>query len=237
MFDQRNSEPAVVVVSRMYNQRYAGPYDGRAATASAPALLGQVLGITGVGFLITALSAYLFRDVPQGAATIALFAGLGLILIMNLTRRNPGVALLMFYGFAFLEGIGIAPLIAHYVNIGASDVVFNAAGTTGAGMLAMGAAAYTFSVDWRRFSGIAMGALMLLIIAGIASLFFHFLSPTVYSWAILGIFTVITLGDFSRIRAGGNGASAVDLAIAIYLDALNIFLALLQLFGAKSRDD
>jgi modulator of FtsH protease len=221
----------------MYDQRYARPYGGGAAAVSTPALLGQVLGITGVGFLITALSSYLFRDISQGAAGIAMFAGLALVFVMNFTRRNPRVALLMFYGFAFLEGIGIAPIIAHYVNGGMSDVVVNAAGTTGAGMLAMGAAAYTFSVDWRRFSGLAMGALMILIIVGIASLFFHFLSPTVYSWAILAIFTVITLGDFSRIRAGGGGASAVDLAIAIYLDALNIFLALLQLFGAKSRDD
>lgn len=221
----------------MYDQRYARPYGGGATVASAPALLGQVLGITGVGFLITALSSYLFRGVGHGPAMIALFAGLGLILVMNLTRRNPRVALLMFYGFAFLEGIGIAPLIMQYINAGASDVVVNAAGTTGAGMLAMGAAAYTFSVDWRRFSGLAMGALMILIIAGVASLFFHFLSPTVYSWAILAIFTVITLGDFSRIRAGGDGLTAVDLAIAIYLDALNIFIALLQLFGVKSRDD
>ena len=49
----------------------------------------------------------------------------------------------------------------------------------------------------------------------------------------LGVFTLLTLIDFSRIRAGGDGASPVELAVAIYLDAINIFLALLRLFGSR----
>jgi modulator of FtsH protease len=75
------------------------------------------------------------------------------------------------------------------------------------------------------------------VLVGIASIFFHFLNPGVYAWATLGIFTLLTLIDFSRIRAGGGGATAVDLAVSIYLDGLNIFIALLQLFGMRSRDD
>ena len=94
-----------------------------------------------------------------------------------------------------------------------------------------------FSVDWRRFQGVAFAAAHRLVLAGLASIFFHFLSPGVYAWATLGIFTLITLVDFSRIRAGGDGLTAVDLAVSIYLDALNIFIALLQFFGMRSRDD
>ena len=37
--------------------------------------------------------------------------------------------------------------------------------------------------------------------------------------------------------AGGDGLTAVDLAVSIYLDGLNIFIALLELFGMRSRDD
>jgi modulator of FtsH protease len=128
-------------------------------------------------------------------------------------------------------------MIMRYVQIDGPDVVVNAAGTTGAGMLVLGAVAFTFSVDWRRFQGVAFGLLMALIVVGIASAFLHFLQPGVYAWATLGIFTLITLIDFSRIRAGGGGATAVDLALSIYLDAINIFVALLQLFGIRSRDD
>ncbi len=114
----------------------------------------------------------------------------------------------------------------------------NAAGTTGFGMLVLGGVAFVFSVDWRRFSGIAFGLLIALIIVGIISAFTHFLHPGTYAWLTLGVFTLITLIDFSRIRAGGDGNSPVQLAVSIYLDAINIFLALLQLFGMRSsRDD
>jgi modulator of FtsH protease len=219
----------------MNNPRYSG-YQSGAAVASAPALLGQVLGITGVGFLITALATYLFRDVSYTASMIAMFGGFLMIVFMRAVRRNPPVALLWFYAFAFIEGIGIAPLIAYYARL-SPEVVFDAAATTGFGMLVLGGVAFTFSIDWRRFQGLAFGALILLVLVGIASIFFHFISPSAYSWVTLGVFTLLTLVDFSRIRAGGDGLTPVDLAVSIYLDGLNIFLALLQLFGIRSRDD
>ncbi len=219
------------------NNRYRDYPAPQSAVASAPALLGQVLGITGVGFLITALAAYLFRGVSPMVGLIAFFVGFGMILMMGTQRRNPAVALLWFYAFTFVEGVGLAPTIMRYVQLDGPAVVVNAAGTTGFGMLVLGAVAYTFSLDWRRFSGLATGALLLLVVAGIASMFLHFLQPGVYAWLTLGVFTLITLVDFSRIRAGGDGLSAVDLAVSIYLDAINIFLALLQLFGLRSRDD
>jgi modulator of FtsH protease len=218
----------------MYN-RYPQQLPSRAV--SAPGLLGQVLGITGVGFLITALAAYVFRGVSPFAGMIAFFAGFVMIFIMSAVRRNPQVALLWFYAFTFVEGVGLAPMIARYVNIDGSDVVVNAALTTGFGMLTLAAVAFTFSVDWRRFQGLAVGALFALIVVGLISAFVHFLQPGIYAWATLGIFTLLTLVDFSRIRAGGDGYSAVELSVSIYLDAINIFIALLSLFGLRSRDD
>lgn len=205
---------------------------------NTPALLGQVLGITGVGFLLTALAAYLFRGISPGAGLLAFLAGFVVLIVMQVQRQNAQAALLWFYAFTFLEGIGLAPTIAHYVRAVGPDVVVNAAGTTGFGMLVLGGVAFVFSIDWRRFSGIAFGALIALLIAGVISAFTHFLHPGVYAWLTLAVFTLITLVDFSRIRAGGDGASPVQLAVSIYLDAINIFVALLQLFGMRSsRDD
>jgi modulator of FtsH protease len=221
----------------MDNPRYSGYRPAIGPTVSSAALLGQVLGITGVGFLITALAAYLFRGVSPLVGIIAVFVGLAMLFIMNGVRRNPQVALLWFYAFTFVEGVGLAPTIMRYVNISGPEVVVDAAATTGFGMLVLGGVAFTFSIDWRKFQGLAFGALMVLILVGLVSMFFHFLSPGVYAWATLGIFTLLVLVDFSRIRAGGDGLTAVDLAISIYLDAINIFLALLQLFGMRSRDD
>jgi modulator of FtsH protease len=221
----------------MNNPRYSGYPSVAGPAVSSPALLGQVLGITGVGALITSLAAYLFRGVSPLVGTIAFFVGFGMLFIMSSARRNPQVALLWFYAFTFVEGVGLAPTIMRYVNLSGPEVVVEAAATTGFGMLVLGGVAYTFSIDWRRFQGLAFGALMVLVLVGLASVFFHFLQPGVYAWATLGIFTLITLIDFSRIRAGGDGLTAVDMAVSIYLDMINIFIALLQLFGMRSRDD
>lgn len=210
-----------------------GSSSARQAAGSSVNLLGLVLGITGIGFLITAVAAYLFRDVPYGVALIAMLGGLAIIFVMNSVRESPQAALLWFYAFTFLEGIGIAPVIAHYARALGPDVVVNAAGTTGFGMLVLGGVAFVFSVDWRRFSGIALGLLVALIVVGIVSMFTHWVHPTTYSWLTLGVFTLLTLVDFSRIRAGGDGLTPVQLAVAIYLDGINIFLALLRLFGSR----
>jgi len=225
----------------MYQPRspYGRPVYGAsyAPAVSTPGLLGQVLGITGVGFVITAAAAYLFRGIPYGMGLIALIAGFILLFVMGAVRNNAPVALLLFYAFTFLEGIGIAPVVNRYATAIGPDVVVNAAATTGFGMLVLGGVAFVFSVDWRRFSGLAFGLLIALIVVGIISAFTRFIHPDVYSWMVLGVFTLLTLIDFSRIRAGGGGATPVELAIAIYLDAINIFLALLELFGSRSRRD
>ena len=41
--------------------------------------------------------------------------------------------------------------------------------------------------------------------------------------------------DFARLRAGGDGLSPVMMATSIYLDAINIFLALCRSSGGGGR--
>ncbi len=138
------------------------------------------------------------------------------------------LAMGLFLTLTYFMGWEIGPLIQRYVHNFGSGIVLNAAGTT-----ALGCVAYLFNINYRKVTGIAMGALLILIIAGIASMFFHFLSPDTYSWLTLGIFALLVVGDFARIRAGGAGTSAISLALSIYLDAINIFLAVLQLMGGR----
>src|SRR5581483_8431043 len=94
-----------------------GGYPAATSPYATSGLLGQVLGITGVGFLITALAAYLFRGISPMAGLIAFFAGFVVLMVMNGVRANPQVALLWFYAFTFLEGIGLAPTIARHVHV------------------------------------------------------------------------------------------------------------------------
>ena len=219
------------------SQRYPSAGYGGGRAVSAPALLGQVLGITGAGFLVTAVTSWatISAGLPRGASLIAMLVGFGFLIAINATRRNPALSMLMYYAFTACEGIGIGPAIASYAAIDGPSVVVNAAATTGAGMLLLGAVAMLGSVDFRRFAGVAFGALLAVVIVSIVAAFTHFVHPQLVSWLILGVFSLLVLVDFSRIRAGGGGATAIQLATQIYLDAINIFMALLSIFGGGDR--
>jgi modulator of FtsH protease len=209
----------------------------RVGAASSSALLGQVLGITAAGFLVTAAAAYLTQGAPYGLALVAMLVGFGFLIAISATRANPALSLVMFYLFTACEGVGLGPVIGRYVRGAGPDVVVEAAVTTGLGMIVLAGIVAVTSFDFRKLSGIAFGLLIGLVIAGIVSIFVHFLHPGLYAWATLAVFTLLVLVDFGRIRAGGDGATAIELATSIYLDAINIFMALLQLFGLRSRDD
>jgi modulator of FtsH protease len=216
------------------SNQYGGPL---APAVPANSLLAQVLGITALGLCITALAAWLFQGVPPGLGLGAMLLGFILLLAINAVRQNEALSLLLFYAFTFLQGVGIAPVIHQYVSAFGPDVVVNAALTTGLGMFALAAIVYATGLDLRRFQGIFMIALLGLIVVGIVSIFVRFIHPEVYAWLTLLIFSGLVLIDFARLRAGGDGLTAVQMATSIYLDAINIFLALLQIFGGRRSSD
>jgi modulator of FtsH protease len=203
------------------------------ATAS---LLSKVLWITTVGFLFTALGAYL-APALGGISYMGLFIlTFGLIFAINYaTRRSPALALVLFYAFTLLMGVEVGPLIKGYLHVpGGQAVVFQAALTTAVGMFAMGLIAQVARFDYRKVYNYAFAALIGLIVLGVLSMFVHFVSPGLYAWATLAIFSVLLLVDFMRLKDKGAGLPPVLLALSIYLDALNIFIALLQIFGNGS---
>ncbi len=200
---------------------------------STASLLSKVLWITTAGFLFTALGAYIAPDFMGASIFLVFIVNLGLIFAVNAaSRRSPGLALVLFYGFATLMGVEIGPLLHAYMHFpGGQTVVFQAALTTAVGMAAMGIVAQIARFDYQRVANYAFAALLGLIVLGFLSMFVHFVSPGLYAWATLAIFSVLLLVDFMRLRDGGRGLAPVQLALSIYLDALNIFIALLQIFG------
>lgn len=217
--------------------RFQVPPKPLASTVATHSLLAQVLGITGLGLCITAWAAYAFNgSISFGVGLIAMLIGFGLLFAINAVRANEALALGLFYLFTFLEGIGLAPTIHNYLQAVGSGPIISAALTTGVGMFGLGAIVYMTGLDLRRFSGWFFGALMALVLVGVVSMFVHFIPPSIYSYGVLIIFSGLVLIDFARIRAGGDGLNPVQMSVQIYLDAINIFLALLQIFGGRSRD-
>jgi modulator of FtsH protease len=204
---------------------------------STASLLSKVLWITTAGFLFTALGAYMAPALMGGISFFALvILNFGLIFAISYaSKRSPGLALGLFYLFTILMGVEIGPLLKAYLHFpGGEMVVFDAALTTALGMFAMGMIAQIVHFDYRKVYNYALGALMALIVVGVIGMFVHFLSPGIYAWATLAIFSVLLLVDFMRLRDGAQGLSPVQMALSIYLDALNIFIALLQIFGSSN---
>ena len=203
-------------------------------TRATASLLSKVLWITTAGFLFTAVGAYLAPTLLGGISYFALMIlSFGLIFAVNITsRRQPGLALALFYGFTLLMGVEVGPLIKMYLHApNGISIVFNAALTTTLGMGIMAAIAQVARFDYQRVGRMAFWALIALCLIGLLGMFIHVVSPGMYAWATLAIFTVLLLVDFMRLRDGAYGLSPVQMSLSIYLDALNIFLALLQIFG------
>ncbi len=164
---------------------------------------------------------------------ICIIASFGLIFAIRATRATPALSFSLFLLLAVVMGFEISPWIRMLLGSGQSGVVFNAAITTGVGMGVLGIGAQFLHFNYRRVAGIAGAALLALVLAGVLSMFFHFIQPTVYSYFTLAIFSVLIVVDFMRIRAGGDGMTPVELALGIYLDGLNVFLALTRIFGGR----
>ena len=201
------------------------------ATAS---LLSKVLWITTIGFLFTAFGAYMAPEFLGGIGFFGIvILNFGLIFAVSAAaKRSPGLALVLFYAFTTLMGVEIGPLLKAYLHFpGGEQVVFQAALTTAVGMAAMGMIAQVVNFDYRRVANYAIAALFGLIIIGLLGSFLHFINPGLYAWASLAIFSVLLLVDFMRLKNGAQGLAPVQMSLSIYLDALNIFMALLQIFG------
>ena len=75
-------------------------------------------------------------------------------------------------------------------------------------------------------------ALLVLIVFGIVAIFVQIPnSALIYSIVGLVIFAVFTMYDFQRLRRTQDIRAAPLLAASIFLDVLNVFLLLLNLFN------
>jgi modulator of FtsH protease len=211
----------------------------RIVEANAATLLGKVLWITTAGFLFTALGAYLAPPTLGISYLLIILLNFGLIFAISAAaRRSSGLALGLFYTFTLLMGVQISPILNQYTHTtGGQTIVFQAAVTTALGMAAMAIIAQFANFNYMKVGRIAIYALMGLILIGIIGMFVHFVQPGIYAWLSLIIFSVLLLVDFMRLRDRGQAYGAVQMSLSIYLDALNIFLALLQIFGGGRRRD
>ena len=213
----------------------AGPSTARAAPITgdrARTVFGQVMGLVALTLGFTALGAYIGRNLSGGLGIAFFIAGFGCLIGLNVAsaRARPQAATTLLFGFGLLLGLALGPVINAYAKADPS-AVWEAAGATGGFVAALGAVGYAIRRDLSSWARALFWALVGLIVFGVVALFVAIPHANVI-WAVAGlvIFGGFTIFDFNRLRRTGI-QYAVPLAASIFLDILNVFLFMLQLFG------
>lgn len=211
----------------------------------------QVYNWMTVGLMATAASAYYVSSSPEimsiiFGSSIAMIAlviltiGMAISLSAAIHKMSAGVATGVFIAYSVLNGAMLSSVLLVYT--GAS--VFNAFAVTAATFLSMSVYGSVTKRDLTSMGSFLTMGLFGVIIAMVVNIF---LQSSAMQFVISGlcviIFTGLTAYDTQKLRQFGENApvndgsamrrGAIMGALTLYLDFINLFLALLQLFGNR----
>ena len=225
------------------------------AHAVAKSFTGKVLAYMSAAIAISGIVAYVFGtdadmisyliNFETGSMKplfwIATFAPFGLVLLMGMgfQRMSSTTMLMVFLVFSVLMGISLSTIFLVY-SLGSIYVTFFVTSITFGIMAILG---YYTNTDLSKFGSILYMALIGLIVAMVVNWFLG--SSTMdYIISMVGvlIFTGLTAYDMQKIRLIGmqveNGTEtesklALQGALSLYLDFINLFLFLLRFLGNR----
>ena len=205
--------------------------------------LNMFLGLLVTAFVSMACAnsiAYLeFILLNRWAMIGLIIAEFGLVIGISsgINRLSSTVAMLLFFLFAAVNGLMLAPIFLVYTGASIAKTFFITAGTFGA----MSIYGYTTGTDLSKFSRILMMALIGLIIATVVNMFMHSESlDYIISFVGIILFVGLTAWDTQKIKQMAVGMPADQIgrlatigALSLYLDFINLFLYLLRFFGDR----
>lgn len=205
--------------------------------------MGLGLAITGVvAFLVAATPALYIPIFTSPLKWVVMLAPLGFVFFLSakLPTMSTGAAQATFWAFAAVMGLSMASILLVFTGESVARVFFITAATFGATSLY----GYTTKRDLSGFGSFLFMGLIGIVIASLVNLF---LQSTALQFAVsvIGVlvFTGLTAYDTQRIKElyfeiqGSEmmGRTAIMGALSLYLNFINMFTMLLQLFGT-TRD-
>jgi len=166
------------------------------------------------------------------------FLEIGLLIGLQFVKNKPGINLLVMFAFVFVTGLTTAPLLAYTLGMsGGGVVVGNAFAMTAVVFGAMSFFAIKSTKDFTGYGKPLMIALFVIIGFSILNIFLgNPMIQIIIAGAVVVLFSILVIFDTQNIMRGAY-ETPIDGAIALYLDFLNIFIALLQLFGIFGNED
>jgi FtsH-binding integral membrane protein len=192
---------------------------------------------TGAGLQLTSFGQFMFASAFKW---VVIFAPLGMVFYLSARMGSMSVstAQILFWVFAALMGASLASIFMVYAGESIARVFFITAAAFG-GLSLWG---YTTAKDLSGWGSFLIMGLIGVIIAMLVNLF---IGSTALQFAVsvIGVlvFAGLTAYDTQRIKemyyVGDDGTvagkKAVMGALSLYLNFINLFLMLLQLFGDR----
>jgi uncharacterized protein len=199
-------------------------------------LFGQVMWYVAGTAAVFALGAYLGRNLPYGLGFVFFILSFGCLIGMQFAvRRSAGLSVALLFAVGLLLGLAVSPTLVYYASAD-PRALWQAGGATALFIAGCGSFGYATRRDLSGVARISFWALLALIVFGIVLIFVRIPGGSlIYSILGLVIFAGLTMFDFQRLRRSTDMNSAPLIAASIFLDALNVFLFFLQIFG-RQRD-
>ena len=229
----------------MFGTTYTGGMSYRSASEINSAM-GRVYGHMAIAVLISMFTSYqvaanavLMEFFFTGAMKwVVIFAPLLLILAFSVASEkfSKTGSQVFLYIFSALMGLSFATIFVIY-NMGSIVSAFMGGAILFGIMSGYG---YFTKKDLSSFGSLLLIGLIAIIIASIVNIF---IGSTVFQMVISAIAILVFLGltayDTQRIReevsVENNGVAEVRGALSLYLNFINLFLSLLQLFGERKE--
>jgi uncharacterized protein len=199
-----------------------------------------------LGLAVTALVAYSVASTEAAARFVLgnrlVFFGLiiaefGLVMAISgaANRLSASTAGGLFLLYSALNGATLSVVLLVYTGAAVGLAFVTTAGTFGA----MSVYATVTRRDLSSWGSFLFMGLIGVVIASVVNMFLHSGAMSfVISCAAVVVFTGLAAYDTQKLRAlaragGGAAAMPVNGALALYLDFVNLFLALLRLLGNR----
>jgi uncharacterized protein len=226
------------------------PWIGAQIDAGLRAYMQRVYSYMAGGLAVTGIVAYAaaasgFYQAIAGTPLIwiVMLAPIGFVLALSfgIQRMSAGTAMMLFWIYAAVMGLSLGGIFLVYTGTSIARVFFITAATYGA----MSLYGYTTRSDLSGFGSFLMMGLIGIVIASLVNIFVGS-SALQFAISVIGVlvFVGLTAYDTQRIKemylesdsAEIADKKAVMGALALYLDFINLFMMLLQLFGQR-RDN
>ncbi len=182
---------------------------------------------------------------PTILAYAAIFSPMVFVMVLSfgVNKLSTQAAQALFWAFCACMGASLTSIFVVYTQTSISEVFFVTAGAF-AGTSLYG---YTAKADLTKFGSFLIMGLIGILLAMLVNIFLH--SPAInFAISVLGvlIFTGLTAYDTQRIKVsylqfgGSYGATMANKrsvydALTLYLNFINLFMFLLQLFGQRNN--